>query len=428
MEKMEYSKPNKAFFFSYLKKYYDIPVDSKEKYYQDTADRKLIEQLRNQPYDLMVMNPNYCIMIRPYHDSLIVDLNKYSKILVYGQQEKNHHEKDYYLMDRLICQRIIIYDEKNIYSEYFKYGVRKLIPLSLKKIFWIAKINPFAKEFFLILFEFLAEQNPFFKDVLIKFKNGEAWLLPVSLNECAEYHNAIEMFHKKWKTSQRININFNRIDLNLGYVIMKAYPYVDKDSREILMQIKDKSYLKRISVDSTNIKDQVKELLVNYYCKKLKIDFNHEENMESVAYVHDYIRICMRSKEKIRLTYNSIRRIIEEHDRLAQNDMTNSTGKVCIPKNSCFLPLRKILPDNFSWIKSRKRLISEAVVQHHCVWSYADDINRDKCAIYSLVYDEVRYTIEFRYQENKYEAVQIQSAFNQGCPEEVRNYITSFLI
>ena len=79
-------------------------------------------------------------------------------------------------------------------------------------------------------------------------------------------------------------------------------------------------------------------------------------------------------------------------------------------------------------IKSRKRLISEAVVQHNCVWSYADDINRDKCAIYSLVYNEVRYTIEFRYQENKYEAVQIQRAFNQGCSEEVRNYITSFLI
>ena len=143
----------------------------------------MIEQLRNQPYDLMVMNPNFCIMIRPYKDSLIVDLNKYSKILVYGQQNRKDHERDYYLMDRQLCQRIIIYDEKNIYSEYFKYGVRKLIPLSLKKIFWIAKINPFAKEFFLILFEFLAEQNPFFKDVLTKFKAGESWLPPVSLNE-----------------------------------------------------------------------------------------------------------------------------------------------------------------------------------------------------------------------------------------------------
>ena len=414
-------------FFSYLKKYYDIPSDPKERYYKDTTDQNLIEKLKSQPYNLIVMNSNFCIMIRLYNNLLIVDLNKYAKILIYGQQNRPNHEKGYYLMDRQLCQRIIIYDEKNIYSEFNKYGVKKMIPLTVKKIFWIAKINPLAKEFFLVLLDFLSEQNTFFNDILKKYKNDETWLLPVSLNECAEYHNATEMFHKKWKTSQRLNINFNRTDLNLGYVIMKAYPYVDKDSREILIQIKDKSYLNRISVDRTNIKDQVKELLINYYCKRLKINFNMEENMELAAYVHDYIRLCMRTKTKIRLTYNSIRRIIEEHDLLAESDMRNNTGKVNIPKNSCFLPLRKILPECFLWIRSKKRLISEAVVQHNCVWSYADDINRDKCAIYSLVYNEVRYTIEFRYQENKYEVVQIQRAFNQGCPNEVKNYITSFL-
>lgn len=424
----KYKKMHKSPLLSYLKKYYDIPSDPKERYYKDTVDEKLIEHLKGQPYDLMVMNPNFCIMIRLYHDSLIVDLNKYNKILVYGQQNRPNHEKDYYLMERQLCQRIIIYDEKSIYSEFNKYGVKKMLPLTVKKLFWIANINPLARKFFLVLLEFLSEQNTFFKDILKKYKNDETCLLPVSLNECAEYHNAAEMFHKKWKTSQRLKVNFNRTDLNLGYVIMKAYPYVDKDSREVLIQIKDKNYLKRISTDRTNIKDQVKELLINYYCKKLKIDVNHEDDMESVTYVYDYIRLCMKTKTKIRLTYNSIRRIIEEHDLLAQNDMRNNTGKVIIPENSCFVPLRKILPDNFSWIKSRKRLISEAVVQHSCVWSYADDINRDKCAIYSLVYNEVRYTIEFRYQENNYEAVQIQRAFNQGCSEEVRNYITSFLI
>lgn len=72
------------------------------------------------------------------------------------------------------------------------------------------------------------------------------------------------------------------------------------------------------------------------------------------------------------------------------------TPVVKITKETKFKLLRKILPPEFEWIKTRKRLIEETVMQHHCVWSYADKINKDKCQIYSYVdEDGKRYTLEF---------------------------------
>ena len=64
----------------------------------------------------------------------------------------------------------------------------------------------------------------------------------------------------------------------------------------------------------------------------------------------------------------------------------------------------------------------------HCVNSYYDYINQDICAIYSVVYKEKRYTIEFRQHKNKmYYFTQIQSKCDRGCPEEVKEWINSFL-
>lgn len=72
----------------------------------------------------------------------------------------------------------------------------------------------------------------------------------------------------------------------------------------------------------------------------------------------------------------------------------------------------------------------------HCVNSYNDYINRDVCAIYSLVYDNkehplekpVRVTIEFRKRESgEYYIEQALTKYNRGCPSEIKEYINSFL-
>lgn len=102
--------------------------------------------------------------------------------------------------------------------------------------------------------------------------------------------------------------------------------------------------------------------------------------------------------------------------------------------------MRKILPKEFEWIKNRKRLILETELQHHCVWSYADKISSDMCAIYSYVDKDgskslcndgnpKRYTIEFNFnkQNGTYYVEQVQGKYDAVNSSGMRNYIDKIL-
>lgn len=61
-------------------------------------------------------------------------------------------------------------------------------------------------------------------------------------------------------------------------------------------------------------------------------------------------------------------------------------------------------------------------MQHHCVWSYANKITKDKCAIYSYIDREgkfnkegvsKRYTIEFNYENGRYIVNQVQGQYDK---------------
>lgn len=58
---------------------------------------------------------------------------------------------------------------------------------------------------------------------------------------------------------------------------------------------------------------------------------------------------------------------------------------------------------------------------------YASAINKDYCAIYSFVYDDKRYTIEFSKRKNNYYIEQLYGICNEKASNEVWNYVRSFL-
>lgn len=75
--------------------------------------------------------------------------------------------------------------------------------------------------------------------------------------------------------------------------------------------------------------------------------------------------------------------------------------------------MRKLLPPEYEWITTSKRLIEESAIQRHCVWQYEDKIKKDKCAIYSYVSKSYkRHTQKFR---------------DRGYDEEVLNDINKIL-
>lgn len=109
----------------------------------------------------------------------------------------------------------------------------------------------------------------------------------------------------------------------------------------------------------------------------------------------------------------------------------NRLHHVSVPKNSVFYPLRELLPSDFEWIKGGKRLREEGIQMKHCVNVYYRNINDDRCAIYSLVMDGKRYTIEFvAISTKKYRKYRIRQIFgyhNSVCPDEVRKYVKNII-
>ena len=232
-------------------------------------------------------------------------------------------------------------------------------------------------------------------------------------------------------------------------MILKSYPYLkDEASKQILLQYKDpdETILKQIFKNNNPIyvKSKIQSFLseiimdrVQYQTQEfedIKTGVLPEEKQEEIrVLVNDYINMCFLNKKKISLTIKSIKELQNKHDQLSTQ--YRYVQEVKIPKKSKFNTLRKILPKEFEWIKTKKRLIQEAKIQHHCVASYAGYITEEKCAIYSYVdytgefaFDQIprRYTIEFCINKNgEYYVEQTQGRYDQVNASKLSQFIIS---
>ena len=322
--------------------------------------------------------------------------------------------------------------------------------------------------------------NPFFNDMLDDYMSAEH-IMPLTFNEVYDSHNRSQLLRKKYKLTNEININWNKRNVNLSYMIIKSYNKIDPTKgRQVLLQQNNADLVKSLLGDFNDDKIKVATVafITNIICEKIKqhqsyrnankiteIKNQYQKEIESELstiiledeqemwleervseemmgnhlrnLVRDYVNMCVKTKKKIRLDIKSVAQITNLHDDISKNRYRENTKVVVIPKKSVFLPLRKILPNEFEWIKSRKRLILETELQHHCVWSYAESISADRCAIYSFV-DKTgrfsedqkprRFTIEFnRNKDGSYSLRQVQGKFNQSNTEMIENYIQSLL-
>ena len=151
--------------------------------------------------------------------------------------------------------------------------------------------------------------------------------------------------------------------------------------------------------------------------------------------------MCLNNSRPVILHYSE-KRLIDEHDhfmdKASYKRYYEQTRPFKVRKNSKFNTLRKTLPQEFEWIKTRKRLCEESMYMSHCVWSYYGKIGANKCAIYSY-YDEEgkfditgkgereRYTIEFCKRKTGYYITQIQTRFDRGGGAKLEEYLNELL-
>lgn len=371
---------------------------------------------------------------------------------------------------------IVIFPNGDIYKETKN---EKLVPISFKELYDLRNLNNDTKKLVDCIISEVSKMTPIFKDISRDFEITN--LFPIKFNDLYKYHTKNELMKDMYGLAKDLPINYNKININLSYLIVKSYNYVNDRSKKILIQLKDKDnsilklvnrciakswqrctykrkvffFLQSIIIYTINEKTDWGKTKKKYIEENLNfiveniLDaefYEFEENCadDMLIQVGDYVNMCIysnkRVKPKVDLSISNIHTLIEKHNDVSWLSRKSGTRPVKVPKDSVFNDLRKILPKEFEWIKNRKRLILETELQHHCVWSYADKISSDMCAIYSYVDKDgskslcndgkpKRYTIEFNFnkQDGTYYVVQVQGKYDAVNSSDVQNYIYKIL-
>lgn len=381
------------------------------------------------------------IWVPAYGSSFSVSLNSYGKVNIYELKKGCHissADKEYQKSIKLV-----FFYNGGIYVERNTGASTKLTPFTVNDL---AKIRMFYQEkgygIVVKLLEDIMTGNAF-RDILCQVENRLIYKFPpISFNEINGKHNMEEVMLEKYAGKELIRkIKFNKTDLAVGYMIYRTYNRVNEGSRSILLDVK-------------NHTDMLFKIHDDYYnsCKSwhneqvfltdvLYMHIMQYENEASPGYdivdvdayldIFDYIMTCKQTKDKVNLRFRSYKKLMEAHDDIYIKYQNKFVSDITIPANSRFMKLRTMLPEDFEWITTKRRILKEASMMHHCVASYAEKINSDRCAIYSYVDPESgkRYTIEFEKRRGKtdgYKIVQIRGTCNASCPEKIKEYVGSF--
>lgn len=333
---------------------------------------------------------------------------------------------------------------------YLRKNAGKSHPATLKDVFKIyhaalkraGNDTKITDSFLDIIFTYIKHNNSNIAKDLKPYFESKIFLPPITLHDIIKCHNMAELM-ENYQTRQ----NANKRDANMIYLTYLALPYLDEKSQEVMQNKKSVDFitpeymqLSAKYIRKNQYRSLIKRFLVDYYLDKFAPQIRKNDQIyknELMIAIQDYIKIALTGKVRISLNKTSIQKINDATFQISlDNDdyMKNKKIKVQVPKNSRFNNLRNILPEEFEWIKDKKRLYTEGKSMHHCVSSYYKRINRDTSAIYSLWYkpEHKRYTIEFKKaatskRNDNYYVAQIQSMCDRGSSPEVRLYVHSLL-
>lgn len=421
----------------------DIYSSERADYHIEDADKEKLRSIYSMGITAVADIKCYSMHYRKSDTGINIRFNTYAKTKVDIYQSE---EKAFSPAGNPASLKLFISNNGGFIQELSVKGRTRHIPVSIKNLSdYYNCNNPFFTEFISNLEKLMIERKIYlFKDIVKYIKDG-LFLPPVTLNEVMQCHNMQELMGRYPSL-----LNYNKYNANLLYLTHKVSRYVREDDVNKILQYSDEGILKRAGITNhssfTRYKLSIREFFYQYYmdkfsdeecikyCKGLCDDISLRDAREEVEMIiSDYIDICLKSKEKINLKFNSIKKISDEHLRLSEREMmrdyNRNSSRITIPNNSNFLKLRKMLPEEFEWIKTRSRLNKESMEQHHCVWQYGEKISKDNCAIYSFIYEPEnrRYTIEFIAKNGKYHIRQMQCAYDRGYSDNAWTYVESFI-
>ena len=404
--------------YDYYQDYFPISLEEKEKL-QSLNLQSNIEIYRETFYKNVSFSKN----------AITIHLMKYDSFKWNDNFRLNYGKKD--RSDKIVY----FYNTCKFYKEIKEKSI--LISINLREIMKLISVyGSMITDFLYPYFEMLAEDNKIYLDVLRIMKNTKndnkyhTCIPPIPLSEFKGKHTLKEVITSYYKNTE--DIPWNKVDIKICYAYFKLRKKIEPAGYTILWDWLNDHSKSLTILDAVFFEILMSRFTENSYWENIDIYGKKQKVTEkTVRYtVQDYIRFCYRLHKKIRLTFTSAKKMKELHDDYAVIIKNKYTPTIKIPKNTKFKELEKLLPtDEFTWIKTKRKIIREGVEMHHCVATYADLVNKDICAIYGFIRKDNhrRYTIEFRKNKNGYYIEQMQSMCNRGYIEEDYAYVQSLL-
>ena len=143
----------------------------------------------------------------------------------------------------------------------------------------------------------------FFKDLVNDAGAYGDVLVPVSFNNLVKFHSR-KQFFLSYKSACGLSVEWNRININLGYLIMHSIKYVAHGkSRNILLQCRNFCREEAFHrVEKTTIKDMCVLFLGIVIAERIRSSSGTDRYDEVLGYSSDYVRVCIHSGCMVRLS------------------------------------------------------------------------------------------------------------------------------
>ena len=284
-----------------------------------------------------------------------------------------------------------------------------------------AQFRAFTSDFFFMVAN--AEKKYILKDIGRTIKEWGYYLPSVSLKSTLNCRTPSEVIRRAASETKRLNINFNKADMNVGYVIEKISSFISEQDFPVLMKLTPEIVSKCISLknlfDGLSSTESIEQFLTNYY--------RYERGFSKAAIrglIVDYIHMSIESNTPIRLS-SSLKKIKEAHDKLAvlnrkKEYLAAEQGERLVAAPSKFDNLEKafndLFPNTLQRIHTLEQLLQEGEFQHNCVFSRRDLIREDRVAIFHWDFENASHTIQFATdRRGEYYISEIKAKYNQEC-------------
>lgn len=264
--------------------------------------------------------------------------------------------------------------------------------------------NPQFREFTIeFLLMIASEEGKYIlKDVSRTISSSGCFLPSIPYRNLIEAHTPAELLEEYIPNPAKLNINLNKIDINISYIVSALTPFIRACDLPELIDMTPKLFEQCCSLknlfDGLNSIESISQFIVNYYRYAKSIP-----EYAIVGFISDYVCMSIENEIPIQLS-GDIERLRKAHDDLviaisdkANKDREDDTTLVASPSKFDFLEMSLDLldPGAFRRLRTVSELFAEGEYQHNCVITRKASIRCDRVAIFHWDYMDESCTVQF---------------------------------